>query len=95
MALESKAVLGKNKQQQQLMDDSRETDGFQGNDDMSVIDFEEEEGCNCNIGTILDLGPNPSLLQALGTLEQQLGNLAAAKELYLQALRSRPSHAPA
>ena len=35
------------------------------------------------------------MLQALGTLEQQLGQLAAAEELYLQALRSRPSHAAA
>lgn len=47
------------------------------------------------IGSIPDNGPNPFLLQALGTLEQQTGNLATAEELYLQALRSRPSHAAA
>ena len=47
------------------------------------------------VGTIPDIGPNPFLLQTLGTLEQQMGNLAAAEELYLQALRSRPSHAAA
>ena len=47
------------------------------------------------LGTIPDLGPNPFLLQALGTLEQKMGNLATAEELYLQALRSRPSHAAA
>jgi len=47
------------------------------------------------LGTIPDAGPNPFLLQALGTLEQKMGNLAAAEELYLQALRSRPSHAAA
>ena len=55
-------------------------------------DIEEERE---NIGTIPDSGPNPFLLQALGTLEQKLGNLAAAEELYLQAIRSRPSHAAA
>lgn len=38
-------------------------------------------------------GRNP--LQALGTLEQKLGNLASAEQLYLQAIRSRPSHAAA
>jgi tetratricopeptide (TPR) repeat protein len=59
----------------------------------SDVDFEEEEGNF--IGTIPDIGPNPFLLQALGTLEQKLGNLAAAEELYLQAIRSRPSHAAA
>jgi tetratricopeptide (TPR) repeat protein len=61
--------------------------------DKSDVGFEEEEGSV--IGTIPDLGPNPFLLQALGTLEQELGNLAAAEELYLQAIRSRPSHAAA
>ncbi|KAL9185932.1 hypothetical protein ACHAXT_003709 [Thalassiosira profunda] len=59
----------------------------------SDVDFEEEDGKT--IGTIPDVGPNPFLLQALGTLEQKLGNLAAAEELYLQAIRSRPSHAAA
>jgi tetratricopeptide (TPR) repeat protein len=47
------------------------------------------------LGTIPDVGPNPFLLQSLGTLEQKLGNLAAAEEFYLQAIRSRPSHAAA
>ena len=47
------------------------------------------------VGTISDSGPNPFLLQALGTLEQKLGNLGTAEELYLQAIRSRPSHAAA
>jgi len=47
------------------------------------------------VGTITDTGPNPFLLQALGTLEQKLGNLGTAEELYLQAIRSRPSHAAA
>ncbi|KAL3798070.1 hypothetical protein HJC23_012361 [Cyclotella cryptica] len=47
------------------------------------------------IGSIPDNGPNPFLLQALGALEQKTGNLATAEELYLQALRSRPSHAAA
>ena len=61
--------------------------------DRSDVGFEEEEGSV--IGTIPDLGPNPFLLQALGSLEQELGNLSAAEELYLQALRSRPSHAAA
>jgi len=59
----------------------------------SNVDFEEEEGST--IGTIPDLGPNPFLLQALGTLEQKLGNISAAEELYLRAIRSRPSHAAA
>ena len=47
------------------------------------------------IGTIRDNGPNPFLLQALGALEQKTGNIGAAEDLYLQALRSRPSHAAA
>ena len=69
---------------------------FDGNNDKSKssnIDFEEKEGSV--IGSIPDLGPNPFLLQALGTLEQKSGNLATAEELYLQAIRSRPSHAAA
>ena len=70
---------------------SKRNNGKSG--DKSVIDFEEEEGSN--LGTIYDLGPNPFLLQALGTLEQKRGNLSAAEELYLQAIRSRPSHAAA
>ena len=47
------------------------------------------------IGTIRDNGPNPFLLQALGQLEQKTGNIGTAEDLYLQALRSRPSHAAA
>lgn len=47
------------------------------------------------IGTIRDNGPNPFLLQALGALEQKTGNIGAAEDYYLQALRSRPSHAAA
>jgi len=57
----------------------------------SDVDFQEEEGKT--IGTIPDVGANPFLLQALGQLEEKMGNLYAAEELYLQALRSRPSHA--
>jgi len=57
----------------------------------SDVDFQEEEGQT--IGSIPDLGANPFLLQALGQLEEKMGNLYAAEELYLQALRSRPSHA--
>ena len=47
------------------------------------------------IGTIRDNGPNPFLLQALGQLEQKTGHIGTAEDLYLQALRSRPSHAAA
>lgn len=47
------------------------------------------------IGTIRDNGPNPFLLQALGALEQKTGHIGTAEDLYLQALRSRPSHAAA
>ncbi|KAL3806564.1 hypothetical protein ACHAXA_008693 [Cyclostephanos tholiformis] len=78
---------------------NRRSEGESFNDDdivdgdKSDVGFEKEEGSV--IGTIPDLGPNPFLLQALGTLEQELGNLAAAEELYLQAIRSRPSHAAA
>jgi len=63
-----------------------------GKKNMKDVDLEEEGE---TVGTIPDLGPNPFLLQALGTLEQKLGNLATAEELYLQAIRSRPSHAAA
>jgi tetratricopeptide (TPR) repeat protein len=62
-------------------------------DNKNNVDFEGED--ESPIGTIPDVGPNPFLLQALGTLEQQMGQLAAAEELYLQAIRSRPSHAAA
>jgi len=63
-----------------------------GKNNKDDADMEEEAPI---IGHIPDLGPNPFLLQALGTLEQKLGNLATAEELYLQAIRSRPSHAAA
>ncbi len=62
-------------------------------DSSKDVDLEDED--ETTIGTIPDIGPNPFLLQALGTLEQQVGQLAAAEELYLQAIRSRPSHAAA
>ena len=62
-------------------------------DTQSDVNFQEEEGAI--LGTIPDLGPNPHLLQALGTLEQECGNLALAEDLYLQAIRSRPSHSAA
>eukprot|EP00579_Thalassiosira_antarctica_P008906 CAMPEP_0201880148 /NCGR_PEP_ID=MMETSP0902-20130614/10835_1 /ASSEMBLY_ACC=CAM_ASM_000551 /TAXON_ID=420261 /ORGANISM="Thalassiosira antarctica, Strain CCMP982" /LENGTH=939 /DNA_ID=CAMNT_0048408125 /DNA_START=8 /DNA_END=2827 /DNA_ORIENTATION=+ len=55
-------------------------------------DYDSEEQGK-TIGHIPDLGPNPFLLQALGTLEQKSGNFATAEELYLQGIRSRPSHA--
>lgn len=38
---------------------------------------------------------NPFLLQALGRLEEKRGHLAMAESLYVQAARSRPSHAAA
>jgi tetratricopeptide (TPR) repeat protein len=82
---------GKRKRNKRGRDGGDVINGDDGNG--SDVGFEEEEGSV--IGTIPDLGPNPFLLQALGTLEQELGNLAAAEELYLQAIRSRPSHAAA
>ncbi|KAL7469856.1 hypothetical protein ACHAXS_010103 [Conticribra weissflogii] len=60
----------------------------------SISDDEDEEDLPI-LGTIPDNGPNPFLLQALGTLEQRSGNLSGAEELYLAAVRSRPSHAAA
>lgn len=42
-----------------------------------------------------DLGGNPFLLQALGRLEEKRGHLSMAESLYVQAARSRPSHAAA
>ena len=42
-----------------------------------------------------DHGANPFLLQALGCLEEKLGQLAQAKAWYTQAVQSRPSHAAA
>ena len=47
-------------------------------------------------GAILgDKGANPFLLQALGCLEERVGNLAEAEALYVEAAKSRPSHAAA
>ena len=40
-----------------------------------------------------DRGANPFLLQALGCLEERVGNLGQAEALYLAAVRSRPFHA--
>lgn len=42
-----------------------------------------------------DNGANPFLLQALGCLEERVGNLAEAEALYVEAAKSRPSHAAA
>ena len=44
---------------------------------------------------VTDTGGNPFLLQALGTLEERMGNLAEAERLFISAARSRPSHAAA
>jgi len=44
---------------------------------------------------VIDTGGNPFLLQALGTLEERMGNLAEAERLFIAAARSRPSHAAA
>jgi len=60
----------------------------------SMSDDEDDDDLP-TLGTIPDNGPNPFLLQALGTLEQRSGNLSGAEELYLAAVRSRPSHAAA
>jgi tetratricopeptide (TPR) repeat protein len=40
-----------------------------------------------------DNGANPFLLQALGCLEEKTGYLAEAEALYIEAAKSRPSHA--
>jgi tetratricopeptide (TPR) repeat protein len=42
-----------------------------------------------------DRGANPFLLQALGCLEERMGNIGQAEALYLAAVKSRPSHAAA
>ena len=42
-----------------------------------------------------DMGANPFLLQALGSLEETLGHLAEAEQYYISAVKSRPSHAAA
>lgn len=40
-----------------------------------------------------DMGGNPFLLQALGCLEEKAGHLSQAEALFIEAARSRPSHA--
>ena len=40
-----------------------------------------------------DRGANPFLLQALGCLEEKAGHLNQAEALFIEAARSRPSHA--
>jgi len=40
-----------------------------------------------------DGGANPFLLQALGCLEEKAGHLSGAEALFIEAARSRPSHA--
>jgi len=42
-----------------------------------------------------DRGANPFLLQALGCLEEKMGNVSEAEALFIAAARSRPSHAAA
>ncbi len=44
------------------------------------------EGCN---------GANPFLLQALGSLEERMGHLSEAENLYIASAKSKPSHAAA
>jgi len=48
-----------------------------------------------NGNTIYDWGANPFLLQALGCLEEEMGYLAEAEKLYIEATKSRPCHAAA
>lgn len=48
-----------------------------------------------NAGGRSDRGANPFLLQALGFLEEKMGNLGVAEQLYISAAKSRPSHAAA
>ena len=42
-----------------------------------------------------DRGANPFLLQALGCLEEKMGDLSRAEALYIEAAKSRPFHAAA
>ena len=44
---------------------------------------------------IFDNGANPFLLQALGCLEERMGHLSEAENLFVEATKSRPSHAAA
>lgn len=44
------------------------------------------EGCN---------GANPFLLQALGSLEERMGHLSEAENLFIASAKSKPSHAAA
>ena len=46
-------------------------------------------------GVTADRGGNPFLLQALGCLEEKMGDLSQAEALYIAAAKSRPSHAAA
>ena len=46
-------------------------------------------------GMTPDRGANPFLLQALGCLEEKMGDLSQAEALYIAAAKSRPSHAAA
>jgi tetratricopeptide (TPR) repeat protein len=48
-----------------------------------------------SVNTQPDQKGNPFLLQALGRLEEMRGHLSEAESLYVQAARSRPSHAAA
>ena len=45
--------------------------------------------------SVPDRGANPFLLQTLGRLEEDMGQLAAAESCYKEAVRSRPCHAAA
>lgn len=50
---------------------------------------------SCNDKEVPDRGANPFLLQALGVLEEKSGHLAQAEALYIEAAKSRNSHAAA
>jgi tetratricopeptide (TPR) repeat protein len=50
---------------------------------------------SCNDKDVPDRGANPFLLQALGVLEEKSGHLAQAEALYIEAAKSRNSHAAA
>jgi tetratricopeptide (TPR) repeat protein len=50
---------------------------------------------SCSDDGTPDCGGNPFLLQALGCLEEKSGHLSQAESLFLEAARSRPSHAAA
>jgi tetratricopeptide (TPR) repeat protein len=50
---------------------------------------------SCDENGVPDRGANPFVMQALGCLEEKSGHLAQAEALYIEAARSRPSHAAA